>query len=161
MPTGGTGGSSRAFNRPRRPKRPVNDVREYSNLARILVFGGAIGLVAGAFLPWVRASVGVISVEQKGLDGDGTFTLLCGIAAAVLFWVVVSQWGRLITLLAGTFALVVSVYDIADINSKANELSTAGGVFRIDASVGIGLWISALAAIALVVGAVVALREAR
>jgi hypothetical protein len=160
MPTGGAG-SSRAFNRPRRPKRAVSDVREYSNAARILVFGGAIGLVAAAFLPWVRASVGAISVEQKGLDGDGTITLLCGIAAAVLFWVVVSQWGRLITLFAGTFALVVAVYDIADINSKANELSTAGGIFRIDASVGLGLWITALAAAALVVGAIVALREAR
>jgi hypothetical protein len=109
----------------------------------------------------VRASVGFVSVEQKGLDGDGTFTLLCGIAAAVLFWVVVSQAGRLITLLAGTFALVVSVYDIADVNSKANELSTASGVFQMDASVGIGLWISAVASVALVVGAVLALREAR
>jgi hypothetical protein len=136
-------------------------VREYSTAVRILVFGGAIALVAGAFLPWVRASLGGISVEQKGLDGDGTFTLLCGIAAAVLFWVVVSQWGRLITLLAGTFALVVTVYDIADINSKANELSTAAGVFQIDASVGIGLWISAAASVALVLGAILALREAR
>jgi hypothetical protein len=159
MPTG----SSRPapFARARRPRRAVGDVREYSTAVRILVFGGAIALVAAAFLPWVRASIGGISVEQKGLDGDGTFTLLCGIAAAVLFWVVVSQAGRLITLLAGAFALVVSVYDIADVNSKANELSTASGLFQIDASVGIGLWISALASIALVLGAVLALREAR
>jgi hypothetical protein len=159
MPTG----SSRPtpFARARRSRRSIGDVREYSAPVRTLVFGGAIGLVAGAFLPWVRASVGLVSVSQKGLDGDGTFTLLCGIAAAVLFWVVVSQAGRLFTLLAGAFALVVTVYDIADINSKADELSTVSGVFQIDASVGIGLWISALAAVALVLGAILALREAR
>jgi hypothetical protein len=136
-------------------------VREYSAPTRILVLGGAIALVAAAFLPWVKASVGFISVERTGLDGDGAFTLACGIAAAVLFWVVVSQAGRLITLLAGTFALVVSVYDIVDINNKAAELSSTAGVISIEATVGLGLWISLLASIALVVGAVLALREAR
>jgi hypothetical protein len=136
-------------------------VREYSNAARFLVFGGAIALVAAAFLPWVKASLGFLTVERTGLDGDGTFTLACGIAAAVLFWVVVSQAGRLITLLAGTFALVVSLYDIVDIQNKAADVTSGAGVISVEATVGLGLWISLLASVAVVIGAVLALREAR
>jgi hypothetical protein len=136
-------------------------VREYSNAARFLVFGGAIALVAAAFLPWVKASLGFLTVERTGLDGDGTFTLACGITAAVLFWVVVSQAGRLITLLAGTFALVVSLYDIVDIQNKAADVTSGAGVISVEATVGLGLWISLLASVAVVIGAVLALREAR
>ena len=161
MPTGASA-SPRGFNRPRRPKRAVNDVREYSNATRILVFGGAIALIGGALLPWVRANAGFVTVEQSGIDiTEGALTLVCGIAAAVLLWVVVSQAGRLFTLLAGAFALVISGYKVLDINGKGGELSTSTGAFRVEATVGLGLWISLIAAIAVVLGAVLALRDAR
>jgi predicted small integral membrane protein len=162
MPAGGRRASPRSFNRPRRAKRAVNDVREYSMAAKALVFGGAIALVGGALLPWVRANAGFVTVEQSGIDiTEGALTLLCGIAAAVLFWVVVSQAGRLFALLAGAFALVISGYKVFDISGKGGEVSTATGVFRVETTVGLGLWISLIAAIAVVVGAVLALREAR
>jgi hypothetical protein len=162
MPTGGTGGSRRASRQPRRAKRAVNDVREYSMVAKVLVFGSAIALVVGALLPWVRANAGFVTVEQSGIDTtDGALTLVCGIAAAVLFWVVVSQAGRLFALLAGAFALVITGYNVLDVNNKGGEVVSTAGVFRVEASVGLGLWISLLASIALVVGAVLALREAR
>jgi hypothetical protein len=162
MPTGGGAASPRAFNRPRRAKRPVNDVREYAMAAKVLVFGGAIALVGGALLPWVRANASFVTVEQSGIDiTEGAITLVCGIAAAVLFWVVVSQAGRLFTLLAGAFALVISGYKVLDINGKGGEITTAAGVFRVDTTVGLGLWISLIAAIAVVIGAVLAVREAR
>jgi hypothetical protein len=162
MPTGRAGGSPRAFKQPRRAKRAVNDVREYSTVAKVLVFGSAIALVVGALLPWVRANAGFVTVEQSGIDStDGALTLVCGIAAAVLFWVVVSQAGRLFALLAGAFALVITGYNVLDVNSKGGEVVSTAGVFQVEASVGLGLWISLLASIALVVGAVLALREAR
>lgn len=136
-------------------------MREYSNATRILVFGGAIALIGGALLPWVRANAGFVTVEQSGIDiTEGALTLVCGIAAAVLLWVVVSQAGRLFTLLAGAFALVISGYKVLDINGKGGELSTSTGAFRVEATVGLGLWISLIAAIAVVLGAVLALRDA-
>lgn len=162
FPSGGAAAKPRAFNRPRRAKRAVSDVREYSMAARALVFGGAIALAGGALLPWVRANAGFVTVEQSGIDTtEGAVTLLCGIAAAVLFWVVVSQAGRLVTLLAGAFALVISAYKVFDINSKGTEIASTAGVFRVETTVGLGLWISLIAAIALVLGAVLALREVR
>jgi hypothetical protein len=161
VPTGGAA-APRAFKQPRRAKRAVNDVREYSMAAKVLVFGSAIALVVGSLLPWVRADAGFVTVEESGIDStEGALTLLCGIAAAVLFWVVVSQAGRLFTLLAGTFALVISGYRVLDINSKGGEVVSPAGVFKVEASVGLGLWMALLAAIVLVVGAVLALREAR
>jgi hypothetical protein len=145
--------------RPTRPKRTITEVGQYSTASRVAVFAGAALLVVGAFLPWVEASVGFLSVTNNGIDGDGAFTLACGIGAGVLFWLVVSNAGRLITLLAGAFSLLVAIYDITDINGKADELSSASGVFQVEASVGIGLWITAIAAIAVIVGAVLAMRE--
>ena len=148
------------FKRPRRTKPAISEIGQYSTPARVLVLGGAVALVIGAFMPWVKASLGFLSVQRSGIDGDGAFTLVCGIAAAVLFWVVVSRAGRIIVLIAGGFALAISIYDIVNISSKADELSSASGAFSIDASVGLGLWLSAIAAAAVVVGAVLAIRDA-
>ena len=57
----------------------------YSVATRVLVFLGAGLLIFGSFLPWVKASIGLLSVEKTGIDGDGVFTLGLGVAAILLF----------------------------------------------------------------------------
>lgn len=138
---------------------PRADRAGYSTGTNIAVFGGSGLLVLGAFLPWVEADLGFISVEKNGIDGDGVFTLLMGGAAILLFWLVRSTAGRVLTLVAGIGATGVAFYDVVDVQQAADELSSRSAVFSIEASVGVGLWMSAIGAIALVIGALLALRE--
>lgn len=148
--------------RARQSGQAISTVGQYSAAARIAVFGGALALVIGAFLPWKEASFALLTVRQNGIDGtDGGFTLACGIGAAVLFGFVVSAPGRVITMLAGGLALLVTIYDIVDISRTADRISTTAGVFAVNANVGVGLWLSAAAAATIFLGAVLALRDAQ
>jgi hypothetical protein len=126
----------------------------------VAVFGGAGLLVLGSFLPWVKASIGILSAEKAGIDGDGVFTLGLGVVAVLVFALMKSQPGRVLTLVAGLLASAVALYDIVDVNNKAAELSSRSGPFQIEASVGIGLWLSLVGGVAVVIGAILAMRDA-
>jgi hypothetical protein len=132
----------------------------YSVATRVIVFVGAGLLIFGSFLPWVKASVAGLSFEKNGLDGDGVFTLFLGVAAVLVFCLVRSTAGRVLTLLAGFLAAAVAFYDVVDINRMADEIASSAGALSIHASVGIGLWIAAVGSLVLIVGAMLAFGDA-
>jgi Protein of unknown function (DUF2510) len=132
----------------------------YSVATRVLVFVGAGLLIFGSFLPWVKASIGLLSVEKNGIDGDGVFTLGFGVAAILLFGLLRNTAGRVLTLIAAVLAAAVAFYDVVDVQQTADDLTSRAGTFTINASVGIGLWLAAMGALVLIAGVILAFRDA-
>lgn len=111
------------------------------------VAGGA--LVLGALMPWAEASGPLgVSFAVKGTDGsnDGWATLVCG---AVVIGVVAMQTVRrraVIAGLCGVIALAVGLYDWVDIRDQIDNAPGASPF--VQGSVGKGLWLTLLAAVA-------------
>jgi hypothetical protein len=131
----------------------------YSVATRVLVFIGAGLLIFGSFLPWVKASIGLLSVEKNGIDGDGVFTLVLGAAAVLLFGLVRNSAGRVLTLVAALLAAAVAFYDVIDVQQAADDLASRSSSFTINASVGIGLWLAAMGSVVLLAGVILAFRD--
>jgi hypothetical protein len=119
--------------------------------ARVGLGAAGGGLVIGAFLPWadLGGPLGV-SVSINGTEGsnDGWITLLCGgvvIAVVALYQV---QRRALISLLSGVLAGVVAGYNWMDVRDGIGNAPGGGPV--IETSVGNGLWLTLVAAAAVI-----------
>jgi len=127
---------------------------------KAVVLGGAVLLLVGSVLPWAKAEATVlgqtVSSTTNGLDGDGVITLILALVAALVFLFVpkAKVVGGLV-LVAGALAGLVAIIDIADVSNKADDLKQL--TKQSSASVGIGLWMAAVAAIVLIVGGVLCL----
>lgn len=90
-----------------------------------IAIGGAVVTIIGAFLPWVSAGF----VSATGIDGDGIFTLLFGIAVlGIVLW---REWGRADKIATGvlgvlTVVIVANVY--TNLGSTAAGLQAGGGL---------------------------------
>jgi hypothetical protein len=123
----------------------------------VCVYGGAVLVALGAFLPWVKAEAGVFSATKSGIEGDGVFTLLLAVVIVVCFTLIKSPRAAGIAALSlGAATGVVAAYELFDISSKAEAISTG---LDVSASPGVGLLLTGLAACAIVVGAALALGE--
>jgi hypothetical protein len=129
--------------------------------AVVLLIGGAL-LILGALLPWATASIGFIKVSAAGTDGDGVITLLIGVGVLVVGWVALKprphQVVVILGLLAGVAAGGISIYDIANVSSHVNSAQARSSL--VHASVGLGLWLTALAAAGVFAGAIMKAKEA-
>jgi hypothetical protein len=144
------------------PARPVVrfGAMTWPTVVRVLVFGGAAGLVIGALLPWVKATAGIFSVTKNGIDGDGVLTLVLAVGIALLFGLLrPTQGAAVTTIVLGGLAAVIAGVDIGDVTQKARDLVNQGS--GVQATVGVGLWITAVAAVVVIVGGVLALVDAR
>ena len=120
-----------------------------------------IGVLLGAFLPWVTLKTPILSTSVKGVDGsDGKIVAALGIACAVLAWLLhagkAGPRARLFTILCLVgFVLsgVVYVIDYADIKTP-----DMGGLGGFSVSHGIGMYLGIAAS---VVGAVLAVMRLR
>ncbi len=110
-------------------------------------------MVIGALLPWATVSAAFVgTINKAGTDGDGVITLLFGLAIAGMGWPLLTRgrlplWAAITVLVLGVLATLICLYDIVDVSSKADDLE---GVAT--ASVGIGLWLSAIAAVGVCAG---------
>jgi hypothetical protein len=119
------------------------------NAPSVLVVAGAGMAFIGSFLPW--ATIGAFS--KAGTDGDGVLTLLLAVAAAAfgIFGLPRARKGMLIaSLIAAVLILAIGAYDMIDIGSTE-------GPFDIEVSVGGGLYLTVLGAIAGVIGPILAM----
>lgn len=131
------------------------------------MLGGAALLLIGSFLPWAKASTTLAdeTVRQTvgGMDGDGAITLVAAIALGVLGWFLLTKgWhkGRLIgSVCVAALATLVAGTDLFGVERVAGSEPGIGTDVTIDPSVGIGLWIVTIAAIAALVGSILALRD--
>lgn len=105
-----------------------------------VAFFGAVVLVLGSFMTWAVAG----PFRAAGTDGDGWFTAIGGVAAAVQLWrgrhMSAAIWAGL------AFALVI--WKFADIESAAEdtilEVSPGGGLYLCAIGAGACVWASAL-----------------
>lgn len=128
---------------------------------KVVVLAGAALLVLGSVLPWakleVSSSLFSVSDTKNGLDGDGVLTLVLAVVAVLVFLLVKSRkvTGWLVTV-AGFLAGAIAIYDIVDVKGAFDDLDVPSSI-NADATVGVGLWIAAVAAVVLFVGGVLCL----
>lgn len=105
----------------------------------------AIGLVViGAAGPWVTLG----SFSKGGLEGDGVITLVLALVAAGVLLLAHFRGRRapvVVVGICGLLALAIAIIDIADVQDAG-----------FGASVGWGLWLTLVGAIALLAAAAVA-----
>jgi len=127
---------------------------------KVLIFGGAVVLAAGSLLPWFKASVAFFTVTKNGTDGDGVLTLILAVLVPLIFGLVTSRTAAsAMAFMAGALAAVVAVYDIADLSKRAQNLLVRSGL--VSANIGIGLILAAIGSLVIMVGAILAMKEAR
>lgn len=117
------------------------DSTQQTSLPR-LPFAAAGLVVIGAAGPWVTLG----SFSKGGLDGDGVITLFLALVAAgvlLLAHVRNRRSPAVVVGLCGLLALVIAIIDIADVQDAG-----------FGASVGWGLWLTLVGAIALLAAAV-------
>lgn len=118
---------------------------------------GAVGWVAGAFMPWVSASAEGFTASKSGIDGgDGWFFVGFAVAVAALLAValrgVARIWVGSLFLVAGLVGGGLTAFEVSDAHSK---ISDANAVSPGLASYGAGLWVLAAASAAVVIGSLV------
>jgi hypothetical protein len=113
---------------------------------------GAIGLLVGAFLPWVTVSAALfgLSISKAGYEGDGIFT--AGIGFIILLGSILYKGkpGRIYsigTAVLSFIALALLIYTMTNLSSLGDEIEA--GVFT---SVGPGIYVSVIGALIGIVG---------
>lgn len=118
--------------------------------AIVAVLGGLL-VAVGSFLPWVTAASGLGTVSKSGMEGgDGTITLVLGIAIIILalapmMGVKASSVTAVLLILAAAGAGFIGFVNMKDVQERVASVTSE----YVSASVGAGLW-------ALLIGAVVA-----
>ena len=112
-------------------------------------------LLIGCIGTWVKAEVEIFGQSQTstkgGLEKDGSIVLVLTVIAAVLLILWRSQgarWQAWVATGIGALATIISIADVADVNSKKD---TAIGTIN----VGWGLWVTLVGSIALTVISIV------
>lgn len=119
---------------------------------------GAVGVIIGAFLPWISVSLLGFSESVSGLDADGVITLVVAIVvAAAVVW----KWARatqILSVIGGLVAAGLGLLYISDPLAGVDFDSAAGeAIAQEAASPEIGLYVTALGGILLLVGGVMGL----
>jgi hypothetical protein len=131
-----------------------------------LAIGSAVIALAGVYSTWLHVTVngfGGPGSSQSGWDGrDGwTVAVTAAVAAACGLALLVGRreaWLPNLLILAGTISVVIAVVNVAGAGSKADDIHLRYAIVpgAVHASVGIGVWMVALAGIGTLVGALLA-----
>ncbi|MFN8026613.1 MAG: hypothetical protein U0W40_09770 [Acidimicrobiia bacterium] len=129
---------------------------------KAVVVAGAVLTIVGSVLPWAKQEIHFLgqsaSKTTNGLDGDGKITIVLAIVALLVFFLVprAKVVGGLV-LAAGILVGLTAIADIVDVGNNADDLKKISS--NADATVGIGLWLVAIAAVVLIVGGVFCLMQ--
>lgn len=88
-------------------------VERWGTGERIVLAGGAL-VVVSAFLPWITANILGTNASMRGIEGDGTITLLIGIIGAVAAGYTWKTWSKLVAGIAGFIVIAIAVLYIVD-----------------------------------------------
>jgi Protein of unknown function (DUF2510) len=142
-------------------RAPAHSASGGRSAGAIVVLAGGAVLILGALLPWATASIGFVSVSKAGTSGDGVITLIIGLGVLAIGWVALArrrhQAAVVLGIIAGVIAGGVAIYDIANVSSAVNRAQTRSSL--VHASVGIGLWVTALAAAGVIAGSIMKAKE--
>jgi hypothetical protein len=142
-----SGGPGAQFGPPASPPAAADD------RAPLLDWGIAVAgalLVLGAFLPWITIS-GLVSASKSGIDGDGAITAVLGVAAGVVgvrtaVTRKAHKWGYIAVLASGLIAGVIALVDYNDVQSRISDVNSR----LVAGQVGVGLYLTGAAALALI-----------
>ena len=143
-----------------------------------MAIAGGVGIL-GAFLPWlslsgaasgfVEAALDAQGESLSGIGRDGNLTIVLAIVAAAMGGIRLAgkaPKGAPITgIVAGVLITLIAIYDIGDVGSVSDALAqeSGGGLYGtmldLQVSVGIGLWLTLIAGIAVVITSILALRS--
>jgi hypothetical protein len=131
---------------------------------RVLTLAGAAMVTVGSLLPWANVTApffGTFSIA--GTDGDGTLTLVAGlVVGALTLWAYAGRFspGPIVAaLVVSLVSGVVAIVDMADVSGLAGEASEDD--VSVAVSIGIGLWLVLLGAVAATGGCILSLVAAR
>lgn len=122
---------------------------------KLILIAAAIGIIS-TFLPWIKISAGAfgynVSQSTNGFHGIGIFYFILLIAAAIIAGIgdqklMLQKNMRLAVIGAGVLALICLIISYSDVS----DATSANGFGVVDASIGIGMILSFLAAIAVAV----------
>jgi hypothetical protein len=128
----------------------------------IVALIAAVGIVVGSLGPWIT----FLMLDRSNTDGDGKYTLVLGIIASAMLFVVLNlggsatktvlmqRLGRLAAL-AGVLSFLVGVIDAHEVLSRHVELFGQ----TIGPQIGWGLWLVLIASLALTVTAIVVVKQ--
>ena len=128
--------------------------------ALIALIGGAL-VAIGAFLPWAKVTSPFDSATKNGIEGDGAITLVvailvliaCGAALAKVMPARAVRWASITAISGGAIALAIALIDGLDIRSQTGSIGTT----LIEATVGIGVYLTGIGGLAAVAGGVMLL----
>jgi hypothetical protein len=115
-----------------------------------LTIGGGALVIIGALLPWVTLTHVFGSASFAGMDGDGKFALIAGIALIAGGWHQARserfiRWPGVVAILTAGFAAVELMWIGYNVAAESSDYARA--------SIGVGLYVFALGAAAAVTGA--------
>lgn len=128
-------------------------------ITMLLVAAGL--LVIGAFLPWATVSAaGFGSVSVSGTEGsDGYITIICGAYIGFIAWQKMQGKAVAKGMMIGLYIAVGLALAIGAMNFSSIDDAAGAAALGVNASVGIGLWLTIAAAIVGIVGAVTMRKE--
>jgi hypothetical protein len=110
---------------------------------RIIGMVAAGAIVIGAFLPWATVTVLFATISKDGIDGDGTITAVLGLVIAGLF-LANTRAAYVLAMILSAVVLAVFAVDYVDVQELVEEAEDTEAAM---ASVGIGLYLTGLAAL--------------
>ena len=124
----------------------------------------AVVAIGGSILPWATVSASFLDpVYKAGIDGDGRLTLVLGAVLlglsvlSFLPWPPVRRVVPMLVLVVATVITVVALVNLAGVRSAAGPLTPEARAVLVDTQAGIGLWLTLVAGMAAMCGAVLSL----
>ena len=127
-----------------------------SLMARQLIGVAGFALLAiGSLLPWASIQTVFGNVGVAGTNGDGKLTIGLALVGGLGLLLASSRGWRVVSLIAALAAAAVVAYDWANLSSKASAVSNEYAT----ATVGVGLYVCLIGALAAVVGSILVLKH--
>ena len=123
------------------------------NRGQLLLVLGGLALIIGALLPWATLTSFLVgSFSRAGYEGDGIIT--GGIGILLLFGglLVKGKPGKLYSLAGSFFALIAGLILVSDFSNVSGIVRDMDAEESMMASIGPGLYLSALGAVLALVG---------
>jgi hypothetical protein len=119
----------------------------------MIVALAAVGIVAGAYLPWVSGTIALAKFHRSGFDGGlglgyciGAMSLACSALLSVRM--------RAFRWLTVILSFVIAGFVVRDVLHSYDVMKDMNRFSSVDADVGWGLWIMIVAAAIAMIGAV-------
>ncbi len=119
----------------------------------MIVALAAVGIVAGAYLPWISGTIGLAQFHRSGFD-NGLGVGYCIGAGALAISALLSVQMRPFRWLTVVLAFVIAGFVVRDVLHSYDVMQDMNRYTSVDANVGWGLWIMIVAAAIAMIGAV-------